>query len=173
MFKVISCKFNSWVAAIKSFKKPIYIYRFSGKEKQLFWNLKFHAALSTIFSQLTLMLNCYSAIVSSWRHLISLIPEWKTHPNPVMTQHIRERSRNPPNPKWEMGQGTWHHLYLCQNTVGYFSLPNQWCSIVSERPSGKNCITQGPVHRFVSLINLLIPTWHKSPPEVIWEHTLV
>ena len=35
------------------------------KEKQLFWNLKFHADLSTIFSQLTLTLNCYSAMVSS------------------------------------------------------------------------------------------------------------
>ena len=30
-------------------------------------------------------------------------------------------------------------------TVVYFPLPHQWCSIVSERPSGKNCITYGPV----------------------------
>ena len=40
-------------------------------------------------------------------------------------------------------------------TVGYFPFPHQLCSIVSERPSSKNCITQEPVHRFVSLINLL------------------
>ena len=44
----------------------IYVYRiFSDKEKQLFWNLKFHAVLETIFSQLTLTSNCYSAMVSS------------------------------------------------------------------------------------------------------------
>ena len=58
-------------------------------------------------------------------------------------------------------------------TVVYFPLSHQWLSIASQRPSGKNCIMQGPVHRFVSLINLLVPTWHKSPLEVIWEHTLV
>ena len=66
--------------------------RFSDKEKQLFWDLKFYAVLSTIFSQLTLLLNCYSAMVYFWRHVISLVPQWKTHPNPVMTQYIRERS---------------------------------------------------------------------------------
>ena len=32
---------------------------------QLFWNLKFHAVLLTVFSQLTLTLNCYSAMESS------------------------------------------------------------------------------------------------------------
>ena len=77
--------------------------RFSDKEKQLFWNLKFHAVLSTIFSQLTLTLNCYSAMVSSWRHVISPVPESKTHPNPAMTQHIRECSRNPPHPIYIYG----------------------------------------------------------------------
>ena len=39
--------------------------RFSDKEKQLLWNLNFHAVLPTIFSQLTVTLNCYSAMVSS------------------------------------------------------------------------------------------------------------
>ena len=43
---------------------------------------------SSIFSQLTLMLNCYCAMVPSWRHLTLLLPKWKTHPNPVMTYHI-------------------------------------------------------------------------------------
>ena len=38
--------------------------RFSDKEKR-FWNLKFRAVLPTIFSQLTLTLNCSSAMVSS------------------------------------------------------------------------------------------------------------
>ena len=40
----------------------IYINRFSDKEKQLPWNLKFNVVLSTIFSQ---TLSCYSAMVSS------------------------------------------------------------------------------------------------------------
>ena len=89
--------------------------RLSGKEKQPFWNLKLHVVLSTIFSQLTLTLNCYSSMVSSWRHVISPTPEWKTHPNPTMSQHMRERSRNPPHSKCEMEQGPWHHPHLCQN----------------------------------------------------------
>ena len=38
---------------------------------------------------------------------------------------------------------------------------------------GKNRITQEPVHRFASQINLLVRTWHKSPSEVIRQHTLV
>ena len=42
----------------------IYVW-FSDKEKQLFWTLKFHGILSTIFSQVTLTLNYYSAVVSS------------------------------------------------------------------------------------------------------------
>ena len=51
-------------------------------------------------------------------------------------------------------------------TVVNFPLLHQWCSIVSERSAGKNWITQGPVHRFVPLINLLVPTWHKSPFDI-------
>ena len=38
---------------------------------------------------------------------------------------------------------------------------------ISERPSSENCITQGPFHRLLSQINLLVPTGHKSPPHVI------
>ena len=149
--------------------------RFSDKEKQLFWNLKFHAVLSTIVSQLALTLNWYNAMVSSWRHVISSVPEWKTHPNPAMTQHIRERSRNPPHPKvWNVaGSVASHPPMPKRKTVVYFPFSHQWCSIVSERPSSKNCTTQGPVHRFATLINLLVPAWYKSPPEVIREHTLV
>ena len=54
---------------------------FLDEEKQLFWNLKFHAVLSTVFSQLILMLICYSAVVSSWRPLTSLVPKWKHTPS--------------------------------------------------------------------------------------------
>ena len=149
--------------------------RFSDQEKQLFWNLKFHAVLSTIFSQLTLTLNCYSVMVSSWRHVIPPVPESKTHPNPAMTQHIRECSRNPPHPKVWNGAGALASPppMLKHKTVVYFPFPHQWCSIVSERPSSKNCIMQGPVHRFTTLTNLLAPAWYKSPLKVIWELTLV
>ena len=152
-----------------------YVSRFSGKEKQLFWNLKFHAVLSTIFSQLNLTLNCYSAMVSSWRHVISPVTEWKTQSNPAMTQHIRERSRNPPHPNAWNGAGTLASPPPMpkHKTVVYFPFPHQWCIIVSERPSSKNCVTQGPVHRFATLINSLVPAWYKPPPKVIREHTFV
>ena len=89
------------------------INRFSDKEKQLFWNLKFHTVLSTIFSQLTLTLNCYCAMVSYWRHLISLLPKWKTHPSPVMTQHIRECSRNLYTPSARLGRGIYVYVCIC------------------------------------------------------------
>ena len=150
--------------------------RFSDEEKQLFWNLKFHAVLSTIFSQLTLALNCYSAMVSSWHYSILLVPMWKTYPNPMMTHHIRERFRKPSTPQVRDGEGTLASplLMLKRKTVVYFPLPLKWSIIVcSGRPSGKNRITEVPVHRFVSQINLFVPTWHKSPPEVNWEQTLV
>ena len=79
--------------------------RFSNKEKQLFWNLKFHAVLLTNFSQLTLTLKYYRVMLSSWRHVISSVPKWKTHRNPAMIQHIWECSRNSPHPKVWNGAG--------------------------------------------------------------------
>ena len=123
--------------------------RFSDKEKQFFWNLKFHAVLLTIFSELTLTLNCYCAMVSSWHHVISPVPEWKTHPNLAMIQHIWECSSNRPHPKVWNGAGTLASPPPMpkRKTVVYFPFPHQWCSIISERPSRKNCITQGPVHQ--------------------------
>ena len=149
--------------------------RFSDKEKQLYWNLKFHAVLSTIFSQLILTSNCYSAMVSSWSHVISPVPEWKTHPNPAMAQLIRERSRNPPHAKMWNGARTLASPPPMpkHKTVVHFPFPHKWCSIVSERPSSKNCITHGPAHRFATLINLLVPAWYKPPLEIIREHTFV
>ena len=92
---------------------------------QLFWNLKFHAVLLTVFSQLTLTLNCYSAMESSWRHLISLMLKWKTHPSPMLTQHTRERSRKPSSPQVQDGAGTlaWPPSMLKHKTVAYFPLP--------------------------------------------------
>ena len=109
-------------------------------------------------------------MVSSWRHLISDLPKWKIHPSLVMTKHIRERSRKPSTPQTRDGARTLTllPLILKYKTAVYFPLPHKWSIIVcSERPSGKNRITKGPVHRFVSQISLLDPTWCKSPPEVI------
>ena len=76
---------------------------FSDKEKQLFRNSKFHVILSTIFSQLTPKSNSYSAMVCHWCHLISHVPKHKTHPNLVMTQHIRECSN--PSARWDRDSG--------------------------------------------------------------------
>ena len=149
---------------------------FSDKEKQLFRNIKFHAVLLTILSQLTLLLNCYRVMVSSWRHLISLVPKWKTHTNHMMTQHIRKRSREPSTPQVQDWAGTLASppIMLKHKPAVYFPLPHKWSIMVcSEQPSGNKHIKQGRVHPFVLQMNLLVPTWHKSPPEVIWEHTLV
>ena len=61
-------------------------------------------------------------------------------------------------------------LMLKHNTEVYFSFPHKWSIIVcSERTFGKNLLTQEPVHWFASQINLLVPIWHESPPEVICE----
>ena len=64
----------------------------SDKEKQLFWNLKFHVGLSTIFSQIILTLNCYSAMVSSWLHLTS-------HQSPF------QENLHTPNARWGRDPG--------------------------------------------------------------------
>ena len=71
---------------------------------------------------------------------------------PQVWNETRILASHPPMPK--------------HKTVVNFPLLHQWCSIVSERSAGKNWITQGPVHRFVPLINLLVPTWHKSPFDI-------
>ena len=62
--------------------------------------------------------------------------------------------------------------YAKTQDCSIFSTP-RLTIIVSERPSGKNRITQELVPRFVSQINLLVLIWHKPKPEVIWKHTLV
>ena len=65
-------------------------------------------------------------------------------------------------------------VMLKHKSVVYFPLPHKWSIMVcSEQPSGNKHIKQGLVHPFVLQMNLLVPTWRKSPPEVIWEHTLV
>ena len=52
----------------KAYRIYTYVYTFSDKGKQLFWNLMFQAFLSTIFCQLTLKLNYYSDMVSFRRY---------------------------------------------------------------------------------------------------------
>ena len=105
--------------------------RFSDKEKQLFWNLKFHAVLSTIFSQLTLTLNCYSVMVSSWRHVISPVPEWKKHPNPAMIQHIRalQKSSTPWSVKCGMDPGI-TSTYAKRQDCSTLSIPALFADLV-------------------------------------------
>ena len=98
----------------------------------------------------------------------------KTHPNPVMTQRIRSHSRKLSTFQlWDRTETLPSPpLMLKQKIVVHSPLPHKWCIIVSlGRPSGKNHITQEPVHQLASQINL--PLWHKSPPEVICKHTLV
>ena len=100
----------------------------------------------------------------------------KTHPNPVMTQHIRCYSRKPSILQVRDRAETLASppLMLKHKTVVYSPLPHKWRIMVcSEQKNRKNRITQETVHRFASQINLLVPTWHKSPPEVIYKHTLV
>ena len=99
-------------------------------------------------------------MVSSWRHLISLVPKWKTHPNPVMTHHIRERSRKRSTSPVRNGAGTLvsPHLMLKHKAVAYLPLPRKWSIIAcSETPSGKYRIMQGP------FINLFHKSIHWSP----------
>ena len=58
----------------------------------------------------------------------------------------------------------------------YFPLPHKWIIIVcSEWPFGENHITQEPIHRFASQINLLVlydtsPHW-KSFLDILWYDT--
>ena len=117
----------------------LFLFFFSSdKTKQFFWNLKFHVILSTFFSQLTLTLNCYIALVSSWRPLISFVPKWKSYPKHAMTQYIRDRSRKPSTIQVRDEAGTLASptLTLKHKAVAYFKLPHKWSIIVcSERPS--------------------------------------
>ena len=84
-----------------------------------------HAVLSTIFSQLILTLNCYSAMVCFWRHLVSLVQKWKhPQPNPEITLHIRDRSRKPSTAQVWDGTGTLASppLMLKHKTMVYLAL---------------------------------------------------
>ena len=85
----------------------------SDKEKQLFFfKLKFHFVLLIIFSQITVTLNCYSVMVSSWCHLTSLVPKWKHTPSLWWPSTWEIVTGFSPHSKCEMGQKSWHHLAL-------------------------------------------------------------
>ena len=116
---------------------------------------------------------CYGIFLTSLNLTCTKV---KTYPNPVMTQYIRCHFRKPTTlqvrNRAEILASS--PLTLEHKTVVYSPLPHKWSIIVcSERPSGKNRITQELVHQFASQINLLVLTWHKSLPEVICKHTLV
>ena len=67
------------------------------KEKQLFWNL------STIFSQLILTLNYYSAMIFSWCHLTSFAPWGKLTPPFDDSTHQGPFTQNLQQTKHQMG----------------------------------------------------------------------
>ena len=116
-------------------------------------NLKVSCRFTAIFSQLALTLNCYSAMVSSWLHYT------KTHSNPVTTEHIRDRSRNPSATQVREGAGTMTSppFMLKHKNVVYSALPHKWNIIIcSELPLQ---------------INLLIPMLFKSSLETVCEQT--
>ena len=86
----------------------------------LFWN---HAVLSAIFSQLTLTLNCYSAMISSWGHLISLALKWKTSQPCDDSAHQRmlQKILHSPFARWSRDMAS-SPLTLKHKTVVYFFL---------------------------------------------------
>ena len=176
--------FDIWILMWSEWSE--YIYRFSGKEKQLFWNLKFHAVLSTLFRQITQSLNCHIAIVSSWCHWTSPVPKWKYTPtlwwrhstSPCQPcddpAHQRPFQVTLHTPIARLGRGLDINPLYTKTQVVYSPLPHKWSIILClERLSGKNRITQEPVYWFASQINLLVPIWHKSLLEVIFKHTVV
>ena len=92
-------------------------------------------------------------MVSSWLHYT------KTHSNPVTTEHIRDRSRNPSATQVREGAGTMTSppFMLKHKNVVYSALPHKWNIIIcSELPLQ---------------INLLIPMLFKSSPETVCEQT--
>ena len=79
-------------------------------------------------------------MISSWRHLTSLVQKWKTNADPVMTQHIK-----PSTPQVRDGAGTLESppLMLKHKIVVYFLFSHKWSVIVcSEKPYRKKLITQ-------------------------------
>ena len=110
----------------------IYINRFSDKEKQLFFEVKVSCRfIDNLQPTNSRMLKCYSALVSFWCHLTSLEPKWKTHPNPVMTRHIIDRSMKTSTPQVRDWAGTLASppRMLKHKNVVYFPLPHKWSII--------------------------------------------
>ena len=80
-----------------------------------------------ILSQITLTLNCYSAVVSSWRHLISLLRKWKTQSSPVMmTQHIREEA---PFSETPFSEALFSEDLCCVETSTLIWLTSRWAGL--------------------------------------------
>ena len=92
------------------------------------------------------LLQCYGIFSTSFDLTSTKV---KTHPNPAVTQHIRDRSRKTATPQVHDGAGTLASppLMLKHKTVIYFALPHKFSIIVClQRPSGKKRITQESVH---------------------------
>ena len=140
------------------YKLYIYIYIYIYIYTYIYY---IYAVLPTIFSQPTLTLNCYSAMVPfDWS---SLLPKWK-HTSTLRWPNMSETDPgNPPHPKFQVRQEPCAFLLLCWNT-GLKLIFHSKCTIkVSlERPFGKNSITQESVYRFALQINALVPILDES-----------
>ena len=151
--------------------------RFSDKEKQLFWNLKFHAVLSFIDNlqpnnSNVKLLQCYDISLTS---LNLTCTKGKTNLNSVMIKHIRDHSRHPSTLQvrnWRRDPGITSpyaktqdcrilEVYILEVYIVVYII------VCSEKSFGENRITQETVHRFALQINLLVPASQTFPPEVI------
>ena len=120
---------------------------------------KFHAVLSTIFSQLILlpifsqpMFNSYSAMLSSWLYLTLLVAKWKPTLNMWWYSTSDTIPGNTPRPKSVMGRnpGITSPYAKTQDYI-IFRTPTQmkYHSLFGT-PSRENGIIQEPVHQFAS-----------------------
>ena len=76
--------------------------RFSDKEKQLFWNLKFHAVLSTNFSQVTEQ--CYGVFLTS-RNLTCTRMKNTPQSRNDLAQRTLQKPSTPQSVKWGRDPG--------------------------------------------------------------------
>ena len=102
------------------------------KEKRGTWKL--HAVLLTIFRKLILTLNCYSVMVSSWRHLTVIVPTWKYTLTLWWPSTSKTVPGNPPQVRDGVVTLASPSLMLKHRTVVYFPVPCKWNIIVFRKP---------------------------------------
>ena len=115
------------------------------------------------------LLQCYDIFLTSLNLTCTKVKNSTQPCDDPAHQRTLQETPHTPSARWGRDPGI-NSPYAKTQECSIFSTPTQICS---ERPSNKNRTRQGLVHRFVSQINLLGPTWHKSLPKVTWEYTLV